>query len=140
MCICSLKPIIIEYCYDPLHTTYKWKLAIASFCKLRALYQTLCEIMILRRVYSNRVWIERASFHLNYTIKQTFRCAVAFWKSCVCKYSIKFQVTKLKLLWEILKSKKWKILAWYRNKMRRYRQRNPKCVDWHWTNFQVYVT
>ena len=80
------------------------------------------------------------SFHLNYTIKQTFRCAVAFWKSCVCKYSITFQVTKLKLLSETLKNKKYKILAWYRNKMRRYRQRNPKCVDWHWTNFQVYVT
>ena len=70
---------------------------------------------------------------------QTFRCAVALWKSWVCKYSIRFQVIKLKLLCETLKNEKWKILAWYPNKMRRYRQRNPKCGDWRWTNFQMQV-
>ena len=37
---------------------------------------------------------------------QTFRCAVAFWKSWVCKYSIRFQVIKLKHLCEILKNEK----------------------------------
>ena len=70
---------------------------------------------------------------------QTFRCAVALWKSWVCKYSIRFQVIKLKLLCETLKNEKWKILAWYPNKMRRYRQPNPKCGDWRWTNFQMQV-
>ena len=55
-------------------------------------------------------------------------------KSWVCKYWITFQVIKLKLLYET-----WKILAWYPNKMRRYRQRNPKCNDWCWTNFQMQV-
>ena len=70
---------------------------------------------------------------------QTLGCTVALWKSWVCKYSIRFQVIKLKLLCETLKNEKWKILAWYPNKMRRYRQRNPKCGDWRWTNFQMHV-
>ena len=70
---------------------------------------------------------------------QTFRCAAALWKSWVCKYSTRFQVIKLKILCETLKNEKWKILAWYPNKMRRYRQRNPKCGDWRWTNFQMQV-
>ena len=99
--------------------------------------------MILRRVYSNRVWIERVEFSLklhNKVFVQTFRCAVALWKSWVYKYSIRFQVIKLKLLCETLKNEKWKILAWYPNKMRRYCQRNPKCGDWRWTNFQMQVT
>ena len=59
-----------------------------------------------------------------------------FW---VCKYSIRFQVIKLKLLCETLKNEKWKILAWYPNEIRRYRQGNPKCGDWRWTNFQMQV-
>ena len=37
-------------------------------------------------------------------------------------------------MWNI---EKWKILAWYPNKMWRYRQQNPKCSDWRWTNFQM---
>ena len=96
---------------------------------------------ILRRVYSNRVWIECAKFSLKLhkVFVQTFRCAVALRESWVCKYSIRFQVIKLKLLCEALKNEKWKILAWYPNKMRRYRQRNPECGDWHWTNFQMQV-
>ena len=38
---------------------------------------------------------------------QRFRCAVALWKSCVCKYSIRFQVIKIKLLCETLKNEKF---------------------------------
>ena len=98
--------------------------------------------MILCLVYSNKVWIQHAEFSLklhNKVLVQTFRCAIALWKSWVCKYSIRFQVIKLKLLCETLKNEKWKILAWYPNKMRRYRQRNPKCGDWRWTNFQMQV-
>ena len=94
-----------------------------------------------------RLWfyaalIEHAEFSLklhNKVIVQTFRCVVALWKSWVCRYSIRFQVIKLKLLCETLRNEKWKILAWYPNKMRRYRQRNPKCGDWRWTNFQMRV-
>ena len=93
--------------------------------------------MILRSVYSNRVWIER-KLH-NKVFAQTFRCAAALWTSWVCKYSIRFQVINLKLLCETLRNEKWKILAWYPNKLRRYRQRNPKCGDWRWTNFQMQV-
>ena len=37
---------------------------------------------------------------------QTFRWAIALWKSWVCKYSIRFQVIKVKLLCETLKNKK----------------------------------
>ena len=37
----------------------------------------------------------------------TFRCAVGLWKSWVCKYSIRFQVIKLKLLGETLKNEKF---------------------------------
>ena len=37
---------------------------------------------------------------------QTFRCAVALWKSSVRKYSIRFQVIKLKLLCVTLKIEK----------------------------------
>ena len=70
---------------------------------------------------------------------QTFRCAVALWKSWVCKYLIRFQVTKLKLLCETLQNEKWKILVWYPNKMCRYCQRNSKCSNWHWMNFQMEV-
>ena len=40
---------------------------------------------------------------------QTFRCVVALWKSCVCKYSIRLQVIKLKLLFETLKNEKFLI-------------------------------
>ena len=79
----------------------------------------------------------------NQIIVQTFRCAVALLKSWVCKYSIRFQVMNhmnLKLLCETLKNEKWKILAWYLNKMRGYRQRNPKWGDWRWTNFQMQWT
>ena len=94
-----------------------------------------------------RLWfyaalIEHAEFSLklhNKVIVQTFRCVVALWKSWVCRYSIRFQVIKLKLLCETLRNEKWKILAWYPNKMRRYRQQNPKCGDWRWTNFQMQV-
>ena len=39
-------------------------------------------------------------------------------------------------MWNI---EKWKIFAWYPNKMRLYPQRNPKCDDWRWTNFQMQV-
>ena len=70
---------------------------------------------------------------------QTFRCAAALWKSWICKYSIRFQILKLKLLCKILKNEKWKILPWYPNKMRQFRQRNHKCGDWHGTNFQMQV-
>ena len=70
---------------------------------------------------------------------QTFRCAAALWKSWVCKYSIRFQIRKLKLLCKILKNEKWKILAWYPKKMRRYCQGNSKCGDWGCTNFQMQV-
>ena len=42
---------------------------------------------------------------------------VAVWKSWVCKYSIRFQVIKLKFLCETLKNEKWKIFAWYPNKI-----------------------
>ena len=97
--------------------------------------------MILCLVYSNKVWIQHAEFSLklhNKVLVQTFRCAIALWKSWVCKYSIRFQVIKLKLLCETLKNEKWKILAWYPNKMW-YRQRNPKCCDWGWMNFQMQV-
>ena len=38
---------------------------------------------------------------------QIFRCAIALWKSGVCKYSIRFQVIKLKLLSETLKNEKF---------------------------------
>ena len=38
---------------------------------------------------------------------QTFRCAIALWKSGVCMYSIRFQVIKLKLLSETLKNEKF---------------------------------
>ena len=67
------------------------------------------------------------------------RFAVALWKYWVCKYSIRFEVIKLKLLCETLKNEKWKILAWYPHKMQWYHQQNPKCSDWHWTNFQMQV-
>ena len=70
---------------------------------------------------------------------QTFRCAVALWKSWVCKYSIRFQVIKLKLLCETLKNEKWKVLAWYPNKTRRYCKPNPEWGNWRWTNFQMQV-
>ena len=40
---------------------------------------------------------------------QTFRCVVSLWKSWVCKYSIRFQVIKLKLLFETLKNEKFLI-------------------------------
>ena len=93
-------------------------------------------------IYSNRVWIERAMFSLklqNKVFIQTFKCAVALWKSWVCMYSIRFQVIKLKLLCETLDNEKWKILVWYPNKMWQYQQRNPKCSNWRWTNFQMQV-
>ena len=38
---------------------------------------------------------------------QMFRCAVALWKSWICKYSIRFQVIKLKFLCETLKNEKF---------------------------------
>ena len=47
---------------------------------------------------------------------------------------------KLKFLCETLKNEKSKILAWYPNKIRRYRQQNPKYGDLRWTNFQMQVT
>ena len=42
-------------------------------------------------------------------------------------------------MWHI---KKWKMKSscLISNKMRRYRQQNPKCGDWRWTNFQMQVT
>ena len=82
--------------------------------------KTFYEITILRRIYSNRVWIELPEFSLklhNKIFVQIFRCAAALWKYWVCKYSIRFQVIILKLLCETLKNEKWKILAWYPNKM-----------------------
>ena len=66
-----------------------------------------------------------------------FRCAVALWKSWICKYSIRFQLIKFKLLSETLKNRKWKILAWYPNKMWLYHRQNPKCSHWRWANFQM---
>ena len=36
-------------------------------------------------------------------------------------------------------TEKWKNLAWYPNKTWRYRQQNPKCSDWRWTNLQLQV-
>ena len=38
---------------------------------------------------------------------QMFKCAVALWKSWVYKYSIRFQVIKLKTLCETLKNEKF---------------------------------
>ena len=70
---------------------------------------------------------------------QMFKCAVALWKSWVYKYTIIFQVIKLKTLCETLKNKTWKILAWYPNKMWWYHQRNPKCSNWRWTDSQMQV-
>ena len=49
------------------------------------------------------------------------------------------KVIKLKLLCEPLKNEKWKILAWYPNKMQQHRQLNPQCNDWYWTSFQMQV-
>ena len=121
MFICSLKPIIFEWCYERLHSLNSGSWHLRHFANFRELLQTFYEIMILRRAYSNRVWIKRAEFSLklhNKVFVQTLRCAVALWKSWVCKYSIRFQVIKLKLLCETLKNGKWKILAWY-----------PKCGD-----------
>ena len=66
--------------------------------------------MILHRINSNRVWVGRAKFSLKLHSKvffQKFRCAVALWRSWVCKYSIRFQVIKLKLLCETLKNEKF---------------------------------
>ena len=36
-----------------------------------------------------------------------FRCVVALWKSWLCKYSIRFQIIKLKLLCETLENEKF---------------------------------
>ena len=47
---------------------------------------------------------------------QTFRWAAALWKSWVCKYSIRFQIRKLKLLCKILKNEKCEILAYIQTK------------------------
>ena len=47
----------------------------------------------------------------------------------------KIQKKKKKKVLEVLEV----FLAWYPNKMRRYPQRNPKCGDWCWTNFQMQV-
>ena len=137
MCVSSLKPIIIEHCYDTLPlTSGNWPLRhVANLESFNSPYMRLC--------FTPRLFSERAEFSLKLhdkVIVQTLRCAVALWKSCVCKCSIIFQVIKLKLLCEALKNEKWKILVWYPNKMPRYRQRNPKCVDWRWTNFQMQVT
>ena len=60
--------------------------------------------MILRRVYSNRVWVERAEFSLK--LHNKVQMPVALWKSGVCKYSIRFQNIKLKLLCKTLKNEK----------------------------------
>ena len=54
-------------------------------------------------------------------------------------YSIRFLVIKPKLLCETLENEKGKILVSYPNKMWQYCQWNPKCGDWHWTNFQMQV-
>ena len=69
-------------------------------------------------------------FHLD-----IFVCCLSW----ICKYSIRFQDIKLKLLCETLKNEKWKILARYPDKLRQYRQWNPQCDDWHWMNFQMQV-
>ena len=65
--------------------------------------------MILWCVYSNRVYYK--------VFVQTFRYAIALWKSWICKYSIRFQIIKFQtFMWS---NEQWKILAWYPNKMRR---------------------
>ena len=66
----------------------KSQTGMSSFClscerTLRELQHTFNEIMILRCIYSDRLWIERAEFSLklhNKVFVQTFRCAVALWK------------------------------------------------------------
>ena len=64
MCICSLKPIIFEYCYVRyVHVKVEIDLYVMS-PTLESFNRPFYEILILRRVYSNRVWIERAEFSL----------------------------------------------------------------------------
>ena len=91
------------------------------------------------KIFLYVIYIHTQSKTIKYIFVQTFRCAVALWKSWVCKYSIRFQVIKLKLLCETLKNEKWKILAWYPNKMWWYHQQNDKCGNWCCMNFQMQV-
>ena len=83
--------------------------------------------------FGSSVW----SFHSNYTIKYLFwrSHAVALWKFWVYEYSIRFQVIEFKLLCETFKNEKF--LFDIHTKCGDIRLRNPKCGDWHWTNFQM---
>ena len=94
--------------------------------------------MILQRVYSNRVWIERLEFSFklhNKVFVLTFTCRCSLWKFWVCEYSIRFHVIEFKLLCETFKNEKF--LSDIHTKCGDIRLRNPKCGDWHWTNFQM---
>ena len=53
------------------------------------------------------VYTHTWSTTIKYIFIQMFRSAVALWKSWVCKYSVRFQAIKLKLLCETLKN--WKM-------------------------------
>ena len=55
------KTCIVTICYIP-RTSGNWPLCHVN--NFRELNQTFYEIMILRHVYSNRVWIECAEFSL----------------------------------------------------------------------------
>ena len=59
------------------------------------------------------------------TINYSFRCAVALCNS-ICKYLIRFQVIKLKLLCETLKNEKF-LLEIQKNAL--ISSTNPKCGD-----------
>ena len=66
--------------------------------------------MILQRVYSNRVWIERLEFSFklhNKVFVLTFTCRCSLWKFWVCEYSIRFHVIEFKLLCETFKNEKF---------------------------------
>ena len=129
---------IVTTHYVP-RTSGNWPLCHVT--NFREFEQTVYEIMILCHVYLNSL-DQEFSLKLKYFNKvfvQTFRYAVALWKSWVCNYSIRFQVIKLKLLCETLKNEQWKFLAWYPNKMWQYCQRKTKCGNLCWTNFQVQV-
>ena len=130
MCIRSLKPIIFEYCYIMLHLQVIIGLDVMSPI-VKSFNRPFMRLWFFA-VYSSRVWVEHAEFSLKFHNKvfvPTFRCVIALWKFWICKYSIRFQVIKLKLLCETLKNEKWKIIVWYPNKMQWYRQWNPKCSN-----------
>ena len=84
------------------------------------------------------IWLKFIKFLLTYLIlKLVFHLRIISYEATfLFDYS---KVIKFKLLCETLKNEKWKILAWYPNKMQRYRQLNPNCDDWRWANFQMQV-